>query len=61
MAVPLCLFFMIIADQSIIFDYTHPLLWIIPLLITAVVIITTISWRIYRIARTNPAEIIKNE
>lgn len=61
LAVPLCLFFMIIADQLIIFDYTHPLLWIIPLLITAVVIITTISWRIYRIAKINPAEIIKNE
>lgn len=61
LAIPLCLFFMIMANRTILFDYAHSLIWIIPLLITASVIVATISWRIYRIARINPAEVIKTE
>lgn len=61
LAVPICLFLMIMADSMIKFDYRHPMLWSIPMLVAAMVILLTISWRIYRIARINPAEIIKNE
>ncbi|WP_455674059.1 ABC transporter permease [Phocaeicola sp.] len=61
LAVPLCLFLMIMADRMIKFDYSHPLLWGVPLFIAATVIALTISWRIYQIARINPSEIIKNE
>lgn len=59
LAVPICLFLMIMADSMIKFDYRHPMLWSIPMLVAAMVILLTISWRIYRIARINPAEIIK--
>lgn len=61
LAVPLCLFLMIMAGRMIEFDYAHPLLWLLPLLTAALVILLTISWRIYRVARINPAEIIKTE
>ena len=61
LAVPICLFLMIMADSMIKFDYRHPMLWSIPMLVAAMVLLLTISWRIYRIARINPAEIIKNE
>lgn len=61
LAIPICLFLMIMADSMIKFDYGHPMLWSIPMFVAAMVIILTISWRIYRIARINPAEIIKNE
>ena len=43
------------------FDYTNPLYWILSFSLVAIVIVCTVSYRIYKISRINPAEIIKSE
>lgn len=57
------LFVMVIGSQHrvILFDYADPWLWMGPLMLLIGIITATISWQIYYIARTNPAEVIKNE
>ena len=57
------LFIMITGSQHkiILFDYANPWLWIYSLLLLIIIIAGTVSWQIYHIARTNPAEVIKNE
>ena len=57
------LFVMVIGSQhrAILFDYADPWLWMGPLMLLIGIITATISWQIYYIARTNPAEVIKNE
>lgn len=58
-----CLFIFILGNRYRIiqFDYTNPFLWIIPLVLVAGVVLFTVSWKIYRIAQLNPADIIKSE
>ena len=52
---------MVIGSQHrvILFDYADPWLWMGPLMLLIGIITATISWQIYYIARTNPAEVIK--
>lgn len=61
--VSISLFGMIMGKQMqvLLIDYTLPILWIFPLFISALIMALTISWRIYKITTTNPAEVITNE
>ncbi|MDL2299904.1 ABC transporter permease [Bacteroides sp. OttesenSCG-928-E20] len=49
------------SNLSVFFDYTNPLYWIASFCFVAIIIMCTISYRIYVISKTNPAEIIKTE
>ena len=60
-SVSFCFFLCIVAGKMLLFNYLSPILWVLPCVITAVVIATTIGWRIYRIARVQPASILKDE
>lgn len=60
-SVSFCLFLCISARKMVHFDYLSPILWVLPCVITAVVITITIGWRIYRIARVQPASVLKDE
>lgn len=58
-----CVFIFILGNRYRIIqlDYSNLFLWIIPLALVAGVVLFTVSWKIYRIAQLNPAEIIKSE
>ena len=43
------------------YNFNNPLFWFILLAATAGIIVITIGYRLYRIARINPAETIKTE
>lgn len=43
------------------YNINNPLLWLILIVVTAGIIAATIGYRLYKIARTNPAETIKAE
>lgn len=60
---PLALALLTFASQNTdqLFDYRQPWYWLVTLFTAAAIIAVTIGYRLYKVSRTNPAEVIKND
>ncbi|NDV59567.1 ABC transporter permease [Bacteroides sp. 519] len=55
------IFNLLSSNFNVFFDYKDPLYWIASFLFVILIIFCTISYRIYKISRINPADIIRND